>query len=1048
MKKIISSVLSTAMLLSCVTTIVSADEPVAASSTVYTIDASAKKVSKVAPLTTVAKFKSNITDDEKIEVINVDGTVMPDNAYATENVFAKIDGSLYKISVEYPYDPINTYGRNNRKDGDVLFQIESANFNSTVDNQPVLTNSGFAYAISGYKLGDASGAAPALNAGARTLITKQTEDGEPVYVIQNNAPRYAFLRSHYSGASYESQTQSALTDITKGKVSVTTVTFKSDKMGNVSLHHNAAGYATSFKGDAALERFTYSGNATYIPNAIHFTEDGTIKIGGTYTNIGISAADRTPKHTTAATWEANKEYTVSVVQKLNEGGGRYGYVYGVYVNGEKIFPKGNEAKDSNSHFSYSSSKDAYSMTTRSGDHKYLGGISSVLVGAAPKTAGEDIKVSFSDVKVYTIDAASLYTGDIDSELALENAEEVEIDGTVINVYTEETVESLRAKYPEYAIAVYNADGTQPAATDNLATGMSAKVVSDNGLQVKLYSISATKKINDTVPESEVYTVDTENKTISKVKPLTKVSDFLANFANGSLMKVVNIDGSVMADDAYATENVTLVAPNGDNYSIVVSYPYSPIQTNGNYLDDGRELYNIAAVNADNRSMTNTGFEKTQVYDKIGYGSDKASPANTETQTVKATKQTVNGETVYVMENDSNKYAYIRSDSTDSPNYSTPFNNLISSWTTTPIVTTVEFEADKLGNISVFNNTPVRDGSGNMKKGDSGVDGLIYSSEIPYAPNSVHFLDDGSVKLGGIYANYSASLRNPIQETDFTWEPGKKYTVSIVQRYLRGKREGYVDGVYVNGTKIFPNSKTVSYDGGRVALLSDGTFKIGTRDSSYTHGGGLSSIMIGTAPKAANENLTVTLSDVKVYNVAAYNAAMDKDIILTSNTSKVVIDNDNALISCMGSFDASSIATDAKVKVDGNSLKAVSADGLVSKTYTIVSEEVRTSFLNGENGPEITSLVNAGNSVCFKAEVDATSLLDGTNAAVVIAVYDKTTKLLKDCVIAEGVKNADEVTTYKAVIDISAYNKNDIEICGFAWDGFKNMEPLSAKAELK
>ena len=65
----------------------------------------------------------DITDDEKIEVINVDGTVMPDNAYATENVFAKIDGSLYKISIEYPYDPINTFGRNYRADGDVLFEL-------------------------------------------------------------------------------------------------------------------------------------------------------------------------------------------------------------------------------------------------------------------------------------------------------------------------------------------------------------------------------------------------------------------------------------------------------------------------------------------------------------------------------------------------------------------------------------------------------------------------------------------------------------------------------------------------------------------------------------------------------------------------------------------------------------------------------------------------------------------------------------------------------------------------------------------------------------
>jgi hypothetical protein len=407
-----------------------------------------------------------------------------------------------------------------------------------------------------------------------------------------------------------------------------------------------------------------------------------------------------------------------------------------------------------------------------------------------------------------------------------------------------------------------------------------------------------------------------------------------------------------------------------------------------------------------------------------------------------------------MENDSNNYAYLRSHYTESSSNTTDLYSATRiDYNPGKIVTTVEFEADKLGNISVFNNTPVRSKStGKLSKGDASVEGLIHSVEMPYAPNSVHFLEDGTVKLGGIYSDYSVSTRSPIQETDFTWEPGKKYTVSIVQKYTYGGREAYVYGVYVNGEKIFPNDKTVGYtanNSSRVVPLSDGSFKIGTKTDDIRHGGGLSSIMIGTAPKTANENLTVTLSDTKVYTVAEYNADMDKEIILTSNTSKVVIDNENAVIRCMDSFDASSIETDVKVKLTGDRLRVVSADGLVSKTYTVVTEEeVRTSFLDGENGPKINSLSEAGNSVCFKAEVDANSLLDGTNAAVVIAVYDKTTKLLKDCVIAEGVKNADEVTTYKAVIDISAYNKSNIEICGFAWDGFKNMEPLSAKAELK
>jgi len=1043
MKKFISAVLSTAIALSCLSTAAYAD----VTSEKYTIDAEAKKILNVAPLTTVSTFKSNFNGD--VEVVNIDGTVMADDAYATENVFVKVDGELYKIDVEYPYDPIQTYGKGYRQDGDVLFEKASANFNSTVDGQAVLTNSGFAYATSGYKIGDASGAAPSINSGAKTTITKQTENGEPVYVIENDAPRYAFLRSHYSGASYETQAQSALTDITKGKVSVTTVKFKADKLGNVSIHHNAAGYATGFKGDGPMERFTYSGNGKYIPNAVHFTQDGTIKVGGTYTN-GASAADRTPAHTTGATWEANKEYTVSVVQKLNEGGGRYGYVYGVYVNGEKIFPTGNEAKDSNSHFAYSSSKDAYSMTTRSSDYKYLGGISSVLIGAAPQTAGDKIKVSFSDVKVYTIDAASAFNGNIDSKLSVASVDGATVDEATSKIETSavETVESFKAKFSNYAISVYNSDGTQPAATDNLATGMSAKFVTKDGLQAKVYGINAIVPVNETEPESTVYTVDTEAKTISNVKPFTKVADFLAAFENGSLMSVVNVDGSEMAEDAYATENVSLQAPNGDLYAINVKYAYSPLQNSGAALADGTELYDEKATEADFNDITEGGFAKVQVYDKIGYGSGNEGPANTETQTVKTTKRTQNGETVYVVENDSNKYAYMRSHYSNSERYSTTLNNSTVSDNNVPIVTTVEFEADKLGNVSVFNNVPVRKADGTTTKGDTGIDSLVYGAELTYVPTSVHFLEDGSVKLGGMYSNYSTSYRTPSQETDFVWEPGKKYTVSIVQRYLKAKREAYVDGVYVNGEKIFPNAMTVSHADGRVALQADGTFKVGSRGSDQSYGGGLSSIMIGTAPKTADENMTVALSDVKVYTTASYSPAKDIQINITSNSAKVVVDNDKAVISCMDDFNANDITTDAKIKVEGGYLYAVSADGLAAKTYKIVNENIRNAFLNGENGPEIEELAKAETSVCFTADVDETSLMDGTTPVVILAVYNKADNQLKECVFATGVKYAEEITRYKAVLDISEYNKNEIELRGFVWDGFENMNPLTSVSLLK
>ena len=89
MKRFISAALSTAVALSCLSTGVYAE----AVSESYTIDTQTKIISKVAPLTKVSAFKNNITGAE-VEVVNVDGTAMDDSAYATENVFAKIDGEV------------------------------------------------------------------------------------------------------------------------------------------------------------------------------------------------------------------------------------------------------------------------------------------------------------------------------------------------------------------------------------------------------------------------------------------------------------------------------------------------------------------------------------------------------------------------------------------------------------------------------------------------------------------------------------------------------------------------------------------------------------------------------------------------------------------------------------------------------------------------------------------------------------------------------------------------------------------------------------------
>ena len=1041
MKRFISAALSAALMLGSMQIGVYAE----ISTGNYAMDTATKTISKVAPLTTVAAFKSNFSGAE-VEVVNVNGEVMADTAYATENVFAKIDGVLYSIDEKYGYEPIANSGL---ADGTEIYNVV-ANAAATTN----LTNGGFVRIESVPKIGygtEAGYVSPENTAEQTLKATKSTRGGEGVYVLENDSNKYSLMRSHYSSSANYSTTLNSVKDTYAAGPVVTAFEFEADKLGNISVFHNtpvrnSSGALT--KGDATMDSIYYGAEFKFVPSTLHFLEDGSVKLGGIYANTYKSY--RTPAQETDFTWEAGKKYNVSIVQRYLRGK-REGYVDAVYVNGVKIFPNAKTVGHADGRVALQSDG-SFKVGTKDNSTRHGGDISSVLIGTAPKTAGENLKVYLSDIKVYGLASTAAFNGNITKEnVALYNAENVtvsDVDAEITDAVAE-TVADFKAKYQDMIIGVYNADGTAAGEEDYLATGMSVKIASEDGLQGRSYKLNATKPLNTEMPESAKYTVDTEAKKVSGIAPLTTVKDFLANFENGSLMRVVNIDGSTMSDDAFATENVYLKDPKNNTYEIVVKYPYAPIATDGKVLADGRELYNEKASVIDNKSMVNTGFEKVQVYAKLGYGSgkDEAAPENTDSQTVKAVKASENGAPVYVLENDSSNYAYLRSHYSESTDYSTTLNNSIDSWSANPIITTVEFEADKLGNVSLFNNTPVRDGDGKIKKGDSGVDGLIYSVEAKYAPNSVHFLEDGSVKLGGIYANYDAATRAPIQETDFTWEPGKKYTVSIVQRYLRGKREGYVDAVYVNGEKIFPNSKTVGHSDGRVALQADGSFKIGTKDSSTRHGGGLSSIMIGTAPKTENENFTVTLSDVKVYGANAYNAAFDKDIVITSNNKAISVDNDNAVIYAIGAVSTASFDTTAKLRIDGKYLKAVSADGLVAKTYKIVTKDIDTAFLNGENGNAITTLAEAGSSVCYNAVIDMTSMDESVTPLVILALY-KGGELL-ETVIATGESYNDEVTSYKAVLDISGYNKSEIEICGFTWDSFNdNVKPLTKNLILK
>lgn len=1049
MKKFISAILSIAMVLSCVSISVHAE----VTSSAYTIDTASKKISGVAPLTKVGAFESTFSG-ATVNVVNVDGTSMADDAYATENVFASVDGVLYKIDVNYGYAPIKTTGL---ADGTSLYNIAANAINSNSLATAGMSSLG-TFAKFGYGSDNAS---PGNTATQTVKGTKETKNGEAVYVIENDSNKYAYLRSHYSGSTSSS---TALHTITDRKRAITTFEFKADKLGNISLIHNfslranSSGNQSMKRGDAVIDVYLGSADFKYAPTSVHFLEDGTVWLGGTHID-GYGKTVRAPAQETTYKWEAGKKYNVAVVQKYGYAY-RDGHVEGVYVNGTKIFPNAKTLNGSNVALD---TNGTYKITTKEDSTRFGGGISSIFLGTAPKTPDENLTVEFSDIKVYGVETSTAFDAAITNEdISLTNVADVTVteSNVSIDALTTDTVATFKAKYADkaYAVGVYNADGTLADSSANLATGMTVKIASQDGLQGKTYNMTATTPLNTTAPESTVYTVDTEAKTISNVPLFTTVEAFLGNFENGSIMQVVNIDGSEMANDAYATEYVSLKAPNGDLYKINVKYVYSPIQTDGASLSDNASLYNFAANTINGSDTTAGGFAKVHSYNKIGYGEGNG-PANTADQTVKGTKKTENGETVYVMENDSNNYAYLKSHfAPTGSTQPTALTNAFAAQATggsiwnvnTPIVTTVEFEADKYGNISLFNNSGVRDETKSgtpITKPDSSMEGLINGAELPYAANSVHFLEDGSVRLGGIYTDWYTSYRTPKYTTSYEWEPGKKYTVSIVQKLPTGSRYGTLEGVYVNGTKIFPYDGAEKHDGNRVGYV-DGVFKLTTKGESTVYGGGLSSIMIGTAPKTAGENLTVSVSDVKVYTTSAYKPAKDEEITISSADAKILIDNDKAVISTMKAVDETDFTSTAKLKLENGYLKAVSADGLVMKTYKIVQEDIRTQFLNGENGPAITDLAAAGNSVCFMADVEDASLLNGVTPMVILGAYDKDTFKLLNCVIATGTAFTNEITRYKGVLDISGYNKSNIVLRGFVWDGFTNMNPLTSVSELK
>ena len=129
--------------------------------------------------------------------------------------------------------------------------------------------------------------------------------------------------------------------------------------------------------------------------------------------------------------------------------------------------------------------------------------------------------------------------------------------------------------------------------------------------------------------SESYAIDAQTKTVSQVAPLTKVADF-KNSITGADVEVVNVDGSTMADDAYATENV-FAKIDGELYNIETKALYQPIKDKSDSLADGTVLYSLAASELTGDTLNSSfGFNRIGLFGKFGTGSDNAACVGTAT----------------------------------------------------------------------------------------------------------------------------------------------------------------------------------------------------------------------------------------------------------------------------------------------------------------------------------------------------------------------------------------------------------------------------------
>lgn len=523
---------------------------------------------------------------------------------------------------------------------------------------------------------------------------------------------------------------------------------------------------------------------------------------------------------------------------------------------------------------------------------------------------------------------------------------------------------------------YSKQTTQVPADETIDDDMQLLVKSADGSR-KLYDIRVNvSEENLPVITSEKYTID--GGTIS-VTPHTSVSALLENIkaGEGTTFKLVGINGAQITDGYVLTDSMSVVASKGANsvvYALKLKDTYvlntaSSLKS----LVDGSELFK--ATLPASAGVTSLAYTTHITYNKAGANSRLYGMGSGGANAYYGTAASD-----YVVTKDSMPQS-------KEPAYK--IDTEYDGWVQHPTGTDLAAKSSAAqGKLIVYNyKTYLEAGASTMM---FTYKQMMNNSGTSIPADAVYFAD-GSIYLGKEFGG-SALKGNSIKIGSY--ENNKEYEVTMVQQaFDTNKNEIVIEGIYLDGNKIFPTEEQAG---------DDGFYHISYSASSPVYA--LRSAIMATKGKAYWGNLNIYMADD--YNIPEKETVTD--VTITSLDPTVEVYEADPLANNMPTIKGySGTAGDLCAVLDsaiGTELKIFDRTGTAAVNDSMLLEAdmiVRVLALNNSNVAYYTlsDLINMGS---FKAEFAENVILKRTikaykdedlKAALVIASYDENKNLI-------------------------------------------------------